>query len=128
MYYPYVIKKHPKTFVTQFGGGISTELALHSGASGVTVAEGNRAVLEAFRSPVIRDFTGDILSKVRVIPYEGRHFLAHTDERFDVIDLSLADSVGLSNPGGFGSSRNSPIRARPWKPTCARSPTAASFR
>jgi spermidine synthase len=101
MYYPYVIKKNPKTFVTQFGGGISSALALRSGSSSVTVAEGNRAVLEAFHSPVIRDFTGDILSKVRVIDYEGRHFLAHTDERFDVIDLSLADSVGLSNPGGF---------------------------
>ncbi|HKN26812.1 MAG TPA: hypothetical protein VJY34_02575 [Roseiarcus sp.] len=101
MVYPYVIKSSPKTFITQFGGGISTEVALHSGAREVTVAEGNRAVLEAFRSDVIRNFTGDILSKVRVIDYEGRHFLAHTDERFDVIDLSLADSVGLSNPGGF---------------------------
>jgi spermidine synthase len=101
MFYPYVIKSSPKTFITQFGGGISTEVALHSGARDVTVAEGNRAVLDAFRSDVIRKFTGDILSKVRVIDYEGRHFLAHTDERFDVIDLSLADSVGLSNPGGF---------------------------
>jgi spermidine synthase len=101
MVYPYIIKSSPKTFITQFGGGISTEVALHSGARDVTIAEGNRAVLEAFRSDVIRDFTGDILSKVRVIDYEGRHFLAHTDERFDVIDLSLADSVGLSNPGGF---------------------------
>ncbi len=101
MVYPYVIKQAPKTFITQFGGGISTEVALHSGAKDVTVAEGNQAVLDAFRSPVIRDFTGDILSKVRVIPYEGRHFLAATKERFDVIDLSLADSVGLSNPGGF---------------------------
>ena len=101
MYYPYVIKKDAKTFVTQFGGGISSALALRSGASSVTVAEGNRAVLTAFRDPVIRDFTGDILGKVRVIDYEGRHFLAHTDERFDIVDLSLADSVGLSNPGGF---------------------------
>jgi len=101
MVYPYVIKSAPKTFIVQFGGGISTEVALHSGAKEVTVAEGNRAVLEAFHSDVIRRFTGDILSKVRVIPYEGRHFLAHTNERFDVIDLSLADSVGLSNPGGF---------------------------
>ena len=101
MVYPYVVKSSPKTFIVQFGGGISTEVALHSGARDVTVAEGNRAVLEAFRSDVIRNFTGDILSKVRVIDYEGRHFLAHTDERFDVIDLSLADSVGLSNPGGF---------------------------
>ncbi len=101
MVYPYIIKKAPKTFIVQFAGGISTEVALHSGAKDVTVAEGNRAVLDAFRSDVIRKFTGDILSKVRVIPYEGRHFLAHTHERFDVIDLSLADSVGLSNPGGF---------------------------
>ena len=58
-------------------------------------------MLQAFHADVIRNFTGDILSKVHVIDYEGRHFLAHTDERFDVIDLSLADSVGLSNPGGF---------------------------
>jgi len=101
MYYPYVIKSAPKTFITQFGGGISTALALRSGAKDVTVAEGNRAVLAAFHDPVIKTFTGDILGKVRVIDYEGRHFLAHTDERFDVIDLSLADSVGLSNPGGF---------------------------
>ena len=50
---------------------------------------------------MICKFTGDILSKVRVIDYEGRHFLAHTDERFDVVDLNLPDSVGLSNPGGF---------------------------
>ena len=101
MVYPYIIKSSPKTFIVQFGGGISTEVALHSGANDVTVAEGNRAVLDAFHSDVIRNFTGNILSKVRVIDYEGRHFLAHTHERFDVIDLSLADSVGLSNPGGF---------------------------
>ena len=101
MVYPYVIKPHPKTFVVQLGGGISTEVALRSGAREVTVAEGNRAVLEALRGDVIRKFTGDILSKVSVIDYEGRHFLAHSPERYDVIDLSLADSVGLSNPGGF---------------------------
>ena len=101
MDYPYVIKKAPKTFVVQFGGGISTEVALSSGSKDVTVAEGNRAILEAFRSPVFRNFTDDILSKVRVVDYEGRHFLAQTNEKFDVIDLSLADSTGLSNPGGF---------------------------
>jgi len=102
MYYPYVIKKDPRVFVVQFGGGISTAVALRSGAKEVTVAEGNRAVLEAFRSKVFKDFTGDILGRVnKVIDYEGRHYLAHTNQRFDVIDLSLADSTGLSNPGGF---------------------------
>ena len=32
MDYPYVIKKDPKTFITQFGGGISTAVALRSGS------------------------------------------------------------------------------------------------
>ena len=103
MYYPYVVKSAPDTFVVQFGGGISTMLALRSGSKSVTVAESNLAVLEAFRSTKISDYTNGILRnpKVRVVPYEGRLYLTKTAQRFDLVDLSLADSVGLSNPGGF---------------------------
>jgi len=104
MVYPYLIKEKPETFVVQFGGGISTAVALRSGSSTVTVAEGNPAVLNAFRTDKgLRDFTGDILNnpKIRVIDYDGRLYLAYTKNRYDVIDLSLADSAGLSNPGGF---------------------------
>jgi spermidine synthase len=102
--YPYLIKPAPDTFVVQFGGGISTSVALRSNSRSVTVAEGNPAVLDAFRTDKgLREFTGDVLNhpKVRVIDYDGRLFLAHTPERYDVIDLSLADSAGLSSPGGF---------------------------
>jgi spermidine synthase len=103
MIYPYLVKEKPKTFVVQFGGGISTMVALRSGSQSVTVAESNPEVLKAFRSEPLRSFAGNILAdpRVRVIGYDGRLYLAHTDERYDVIDLSLADSVGLSNPGGF---------------------------
>ena len=104
MIYPYLIKDRPDTFVVQFGGGISTSVALRSGSNSVTVAEGNPAVLNAFRTDKgLRDFTGDILNnpKIRVIDYDGRLHLAYTSNRYDVIDLSLADSAGLSNPGGF---------------------------
>ncbi|TGV96129.1 hypothetical protein EN788_57785, partial [Mesorhizobium sp. M2D.F.Ca.ET.145.01.1.1] len=38
MHYPYVIKEKPKTFVVQFGGGISTQAALNAGSTSVTVA------------------------------------------------------------------------------------------
>ncbi len=106
MHYPYVVKAGPKTFVVQFGGGISTQAALNAGSASVTVAEGNPMVLKAFRDPTLKDVTGDILAdpRLRVIDYDGRLYLANTDERYDVIDLSLADSVGLSNPGGFAIS------------------------
>ena len=102
-FYPYVLKQHPRVFIVQFGGGLSTVAALNAGAQSVTVAENNPDVLLAFRAPSMRAATGDLLSdsRVQVIDYEGRLFLAHTSERYDVIDLSLADSVGLSNPGGF---------------------------
>ncbi len=104
MYYPYILKKDPDTFVVQFGGGLSTAVALKEGSRHVTVAEGNPAVLTAFREDKgLRDFTGDILNnpKVTVIDYDGRLYVAHTKNRYDVIDLSLADSAGLSSPGGF---------------------------
>jgi spermidine synthase len=104
MFYPYVVKQAPETFVVQFGGGLSTAIALKSGSSHVTVAEGNPAVLTAFRDDKgLRDFTGDVLHnpKVTVIDYDGRLYLANTKNRYDVIDLSLADSAGLSSPGGF---------------------------
>ncbi|MGD9738597.1 MAG: hypothetical protein AB7O56_12900 [Bauldia sp.] len=105
-YYPFLLKEDPETFVVQFGGGISTTVALRSGSSSVTVAEANPAVLWTFDDPTINEFTGDLLAdpRVTVIPYEGRLFLANTDRRFDIIDLSLADSVGLSSPGGFAIS------------------------
>ena len=104
MYYPYVLKQKPDTFVVQFGGGLSTAVALKSGSEHVTVAEGNPAVLTAFREDKgLRDFTGDVLNnpKVTVIDYDGRLYVAHTKNRYDVIDLSLANSAGLSSPGGF---------------------------
>ncbi|MBV1703525.1 MAG: hypothetical protein KGI57_04000 [Hyphomicrobiales bacterium] len=103
MFYPYLLKKSPDTFVVQFGGGISTAVALRSGASHVTVAEGNPAILKAFASKAVRDFTGDELRDKRVtaVGLEGRHYLAASGETFDVIDFSLADSAGLSSPGGF---------------------------
>jgi hypothetical protein len=50
MVYPYLIKQAPDTFVVQFGGGISTSVALRSNSKSVTVAEGNPAVLAAFRT------------------------------------------------------------------------------
>jgi spermidine synthase len=103
MIYPYLLKEAPDTFIVQFGGGISTAVALRNSRT-VTVAEGNPAVLAAFRHDKgLRDFTADVLrnDKVKVIDYDGRLYLAYTKDRFDIIDLSLADSAGLSNPGGF---------------------------
>lgn len=103
MMLPYVLKKSPDAFVVQFGGGISTRVALAAGAKSVQVAEDNPMVLDAFANPRIKDLTGDMLKDPRlsVVRIEGRLHLAGQRDRYDVVDLSLADSTGLSSPGGF---------------------------
>jgi SAM-dependent methyltransferase len=104
MIYPYLIKKAPDTFIVQFGGGISTTMALRNNARTVTVAESNPAVLQAFLvDPELGAFTGYILNHLglRIVDAEARLYLGSTEDRYDIVDLSLANSAGLSNPGGF---------------------------
>ncbi|MBV8775669.1 MAG: hypothetical protein JO258_00585 [Alphaproteobacteria bacterium] len=104
MVYPYLLKPQPEVFVAQFGGGISTALALREGARQVTVAESNPVILGAFGGgTAIAAFTGHLLTNPRVgaVAGEGRSYLRATGRLFDIVDLSLATSTGLSNPGGF---------------------------
>lgn len=106
---PYLLATGPDVFVMQFGGGISTNVALKMGAKSVTVAESHPLILEAVRDhPEISSFTGRILDRpnVRVIPFEGRIFLTASAATFDLVDLSLADSTGLSMPGGSSVHEN----------------------
>jgi hypothetical protein len=102
MYLPYLVKSTPSVFVVQFGGGISTSLALRSGASAVTVAESNPLVLQAVRDPKIAGMTGHMLDdpRIRLVPFAGRLYAPKVANSFDIVDLSLADSTGLSNAGG----------------------------
>ena len=104
MYAPYVIKTAPDVFVVQLGGGISANLALAARPKSLTVAESNPALLKALTGdgPVAR-LTGNPLKagNVRIVPYDGRLHLAGVRDRYDIIDLSLADSTGLSHAGGF---------------------------
>jgi spermidine synthase len=104
MYMPYVLKKHPDVFIVQLGGGISTDVALVAGAKSVTVAEDNPEIRRALtRAKPITRLTGNPLEDKRVtlVPYAGRLYVAGQKNRYDVIDLSLADSTGLSRAGGF---------------------------
>ncbi len=106
MYYPYMLKSAPDTFVAQLSGGIPVAVALRAGSSHVTAAESNPEILKAFASKAVADFTGDIIhnAKLEMIGQEGRLWLPSSGRKFDVVDLSLGDGAGLSSPGGFAIS------------------------
>ncbi len=106
---PYLLATGPEVFVMQFGGGISANVALKMGAKSVTVAESHPLIREAVcHDPEISRFTGRILDRenVHLIPFEGRIFLTASAATFDLVDLSLADSTGLSMPGGSSVQEN----------------------
>ena len=104
MFAPYIVKKRSDVFVVQLGGGISSNVALAAGPKSLTVAESNPALLKALTgAKAITGLTGNPLKneKVRIVPYDGRLYLGGVRNRYGVIDLSLADSTGLSHAGGF---------------------------
>ncbi|MFH1489128.1 MAG: hypothetical protein ABII06_09500 [Pseudomonadota bacterium] len=100
---PYLIKEKPEVLIMQFGGGISTNVALKMGAVRVTVAEGNPIIARALRNdPYLSEFTGHILDdpRVNLVETDGWIEARREQGRFDVIELFLPDSTGLSMPGG----------------------------
>ena len=52
--------------------------------------------------PFLREYTGDVLrdTRIRVVPTEPRAFVLGAKERFDLVEIGLVDSVGLSQTGG----------------------------
>ena len=131
MVYPYLIKAAPDTFVVQFGGGISTSVALHSNSKSVTVAEGNPAVLRPSaptRACAISPATSSTI----------RRSASSTTTAGSISPtptIATTSSISASpirpacrTPAASPSSRSSPIRAKRCPATCARSRTAACFR
>ena len=100
---PYLLRPNADTFVAQLGGGISTRVALGLGARSVTAAEPNPLIPRALRSATIAPLVGHVLddARVKLIPTEGRIAIESYPAHFDVVDLSLVDSIGLSSPGGL---------------------------
>ncbi|MFQ3621440.1 MAG: hypothetical protein SNJ78_10925 [Spirochaetales bacterium] len=101
---PYLLLKNPKVLLLRLGGGIGAYSALHHGAQEVTVVENNPYLLRMLtHDAYFREFTDNLLAdpRIRVVQTEPRAFTASTQERFDLVEISLIDSIGLSSAGGY---------------------------
>jgi len=92
--YPALSAPGPRVLVIGVGGGFDVLTALRFGASRVVGVEVNRATVDVL-TRAYRDYFGPWVRDPRVtlVLEEGRHFLASTDERFDVIQLSGVDTA-----------------------------------
>ncbi len=101
---PYLLLQKPRVLLLKLGGAIGVFTALYHDARKVDVVESNPDLVHMLRDiPVFRRFTGNILSdpRVRVITAEPRAYTASTAQRYDLVEISLIDSIGLSQAGGY---------------------------
>jgi len=101
---PYLLLHKPKVLLLKLGGAIGVFTALFHGAREVDVVEPNPDLIHMLKDvPVFQRFNGNILSdpRVHVINTEPRAYTASTSKRYGLVEISLIDSVGLSQAGGY---------------------------
>ncbi|MEW5815546.1 MAG: hypothetical protein AB1798_09165 [Spirochaetota bacterium] len=106
---PYLLLTSPKVLLVKLGGGISAFTSLHNNAGSVQVVESNPAVVSLLKDdPVIRKYNGNLLQdpRVKIRVDEPRAYCATTKERFNLVEISLIDSIGLSQDGGYPVEEN----------------------
>ena len=101
---PYLILEKPKVLLVNLGGGISAQVAKYQGAEDITIFEQNPEIVRLItRNPAINAFTGDFFSDPQVHVYVGdaRAHATQNPDTYDLIEISLIDSIGLSDSGGY---------------------------
>jgi hypothetical protein len=106
---PYLLVESPEVLLVRLGGGISAFTALHHGAQRVVIVEPNPDIIHLLAEvPDFVDYNGGLLqdARVRVVHSEPRAFSKSTSDLFDLVEISLIDSVGLSQAGGYAVDEN----------------------
>lgn len=101
--------------VVGVGGGRDVLSALEFDQRSVTGVEINSNILD-ITNGVYGDFTGhlDRDPRVRFVADEARSYLARTDRRFDLIQISLIDTWAASSAGAYALSENSLYTTQAW--------------
>jgi spermidine synthase len=104
---PHLLRPRAKVLILEARGGFEVLTALKLGAPQITAVEGNPLVIWAVQD-FLGEFSGGIYRNpaVKVVNVEGRSFLKSTDEKFDLIILSLADSRRVITSGAYSLSEN----------------------
>jgi spermidine synthase len=104
---PYHVRRPERVLVVGAGGGTDVLLALKEKASRIIALESNAQVAELMTGP-FAVFSGHLYSKpeVQLLIREARQFLHGTEDRFDLIQLSLLDSFGGSAAGLYSAAES----------------------
>jgi hypothetical protein len=99
---PYLIARQPSVLVIGLGGGYDLLNARRNGAGKIKGIELDPVTLDIV-GRVEAGFNGNILSapNVDVISAEGRSFLRHSPERWDLIQMTGVDTLAALSSGAY---------------------------
>lgn len=101
---PYGLLREPNVLLVNLGGGISAQVGLHHQAKSITIVEQDPELVKLLRDdPVISRFNDNLLDdpKINTLVGEPRAYCVRHKGKFDLVEISLVDSVGLSQTGGY---------------------------
>jgi spermidine synthase len=101
---PYTMITNPDVLLVNMCGGINAQVALYNGAKSIDIVEPSSEMIRLLKDDTtISRFTNSLLKheKINVIRGEGRSHAANNPGSYDLIEISLVDSVGLTDSGGY---------------------------
>lgn len=104
---PYYLLDRPKTLIIGPGGGNDVLRALVFESPAIYAVDYNPLILKVVEEE-FGDFSGHPYSRPGVFfrISEGRHFVARTTEKFDLLQASLVDTFAASSSGALTLSEN----------------------
>jgi hypothetical protein len=104
---PYRLLPGAEVLVIEPKGGLDVLTALENGAASVIAVESNPLIIEAVQDS-FGDLAGGIYqdARVRVLAEDGRSHVRRMDQKYDLIQLSLADSYRPVTSGAYSLSES----------------------
>ena len=104
---PYEVVGRSSALIIGPGGGIDLNIALRKGMAKVNAVEVNRAVADIMRTRYA-SFSGEVYTDPRatVVVDEARSFIRRSDQRYDVIVMTVVDSGAALQSGTYALSEN----------------------
>jgi len=112
---PYHLRKGGKAAVIGVGGGRDVLTALYAGSTSVTGIEINAVFIDLLEGR-LREFAALAdRPEVRLVHDEARSYLTRTDERYDVLQMSLIDTWASTGAGAMTLSENGLYTLEAWR-------------
>ncbi|MDR1932618.1 MAG: hypothetical protein LBQ57_07355 [Spirochaetales bacterium] len=101
---PYTMISNPSVLLINLSGGINAQVARYKGAQAIDIVEPSSEMIGLLRRDRnVTRFTGDLFnsSNLNIIQGEPRSYCLDHKNAYDLIEISLVDSIGLSDSGGY---------------------------